>query len=121
MTVIFSLISQGEIGSMEEEVPQRLYKITTVEAWEESQSRGFLILAKIDEEFIHLAREDQLDRILSKYWAPIADYYLLTVDPKKLEGRLVFETNPGGTAKYYHLYNGKIPLSAVTKAILCHH
>ena len=26
---------------------------------------------------------------------------------------MVLEANPGGAAKYYHLYNGSIPLSAV--------
>lgn len=42
---------------------------------------------------------------------------VLKIDPSKLIGKLVFEVNPGGTQKYYHLYNGKIPLNAVIEAI----
>ncbi len=69
----------------------------------------------MDKEFIHLAKEDQVDGVISKFWNnknPI----ILKLDSSKIVGKLVYETNPGGTTKYYHLYEGQIPLIAVIEA-----
>jgi uncharacterized protein (DUF952 family) len=73
-------------------------------------------LTDADQDFIHLAREDQLDRITKKYWDKDPEYVLLKIDTKKLPGKLVFEANPGGENKYYHLYDGSIPLKAVVES-----
>lgn len=96
--------------------PKTLYKILSVENWEASQGRENLALPDFDRPFIHFALEEQLPRILDKYWKDVSAYYLLTIDVSKLKGNLVFESNPGGSAKYYHLYNGSIPLAAVAAA-----
>lgn len=96
--------------------PKTLYKILSVENWEKSQGRELLVLPDFDRPFIHFALEEQLPRILDKYWKDASEYYLLTIDVSKLKGKLVFESNPGGSAKYYHLYDGSIPLSAVAEA-----
>lgn len=45
-----------------------------------------------------------------------AEVVLLKLETAKLRGRLVYEVNPGGTTKYYHLYEGSIPLEAVVEA-----
>lgn len=90
-----------------------LYKILSVENWAASQGKEHLSLPDFDRPFIHLALEEQLERILGKYWKDVPEYVLLTLDPKKLKGKLVLESNPGGSAKYYHLYDGSIPLSAI--------
>lgn len=96
--------------------PQYLYKILSVNEWERSKTQEFVQLPKEDEYFIHLAREDQLDRIIEKYWSTVSEYVLLIIESNQLSGKLVFEANPGGTNKYYHLYNGSIPLKAVVEA-----
>jgi uncharacterized protein (DUF952 family) len=98
---------------MSEITPAHLYKIVDPQAWQESQNKEHLLLAEVDKEFIHFSTEEQLERILQKYWADRA-YILLKVDTTQLPGQMKFETNPGGVAKYYHLYNGAIPLKATT-------
>lgn len=93
--------------------PPKLYKILSQENWEKSQGKEKLVLSSDDDAFVHFSTGDQLQRILDKYWANRTDYVVLEVDPEALKGRLVFETNPGGVQKYWHLYEGFIPLTAV--------
>lgn len=96
--------------------PQCLYKVLSVEDWKQSQGRESVKLTDADQDFIHLAKKDQLDRIVGKYWDKVPEYVVLTIDTTKLPGKLVFEANPGGENKYYHLYGGSIPLKAVIES-----
>ena len=109
-----SLIAKS--GKADEETPKFLYKVLSAEDWNESQKTKTVKLPSADSEFIHLSKFDQLDRILIKYWADVPEFVVLKIDSTKLSGKLVFETNPGGIHKYYHLYNGQIPLDAVVDA-----
>jgi len=110
-------ICGGEPVPMEKEMtPQYLYKILSTEDWTQSQGGQYVKLSKDDSEFIHLSREDQLDRIIEKYWANSQGYVVLKIDVAKLKGTLAFEANPGGTNKYYHLYHGAIPMDSVIEA-----
>lgn len=97
----------------ENSVPKYLYKILSLDNWERSESKTSLTLSDDDREFIHLAREDQVDKIAEKYWSNVPEYVILQLDTELLPGKLVFEANPGGSNKYYHLYHGSIPLKAV--------
>lgn len=99
-------------STMLETTPAYLYKIVAPDKWQESSNLENLKLDPVDNEFIHFSTEEQLERILTKYWAN-RPYILLEVDTAQLPGQMKFETNPGGVAKYYHLYNGAIPLKAV--------
>lgn len=92
--------------------PEYLYKIVSPEAWEKSQTQEFVAPSALDENFIHLATKEQLAHVIQKFWSK-KDYVILKLETKKLVGRLSYETNPGGTNRYYHLYEGKIPLDAV--------
>lgn len=93
-----------------------LYKIVTAEQWAASQDKADLRLGPFDEAFIHLCEADQIDRIVDKFFADQQRVWVLNLDAKKLPGRLVKESNPGGTTEYYHLYDGSIPLAAVRQA-----
>ena len=108
-----------EKNSEKEMTPKYLYKIISVKDWKKSQGMEFVKLSSIDHDFIHLSKEDQLDRIIEKYWTDITEFIVLKIYTDKLPGRLIYEPNPGGLNKYYHLYNGSIPLNAVfeSKAI----
>jgi uncharacterized protein (DUF952 family) len=97
------------------EIPM-LYKIVSKREYEASQSEPNLRLPPIDTTFIHLAMQDQVERVLGKFWPDRDDALVLTVDPAKLNGRLVKEKNPGGSAEYWHLYDGFIPRAAVVGA-----
>ena len=100
----------------EEKVPQYLYKVISVENWQASTSLGHVKLTSEDGEFIHLSTVDQLDRIIGKYWASVPEFVVLKLDTSKLLGKLVYEKNPGGENKYYHLYDGTIPLDSVIES-----
>lgn len=105
------------LGQKEATEMQYLYKIVSKQAWERSLLAGTLELAPIDKEFIHLATEEQLERVEKKFW-PDQDHVILKVEAKGMSGRLVHESNPGGSTKYYHLYDGNIPLEAVKEVII---
>lgn len=93
--------------------PKFLYKILSYQNWESSKHSNILVLSSDDEAFIHFSTEDQLDRIISKYWSHIPQFVVLKVSTDQLNGQLEYEANPGGTTKYYHLYNGTIPMSSI--------
>jgi uncharacterized protein (DUF952 family) len=102
-----------EQNSVKEMTPEYLYKIISVEDWKKSQGMDSVKLSSGDHDFIHLSKEDQLDRIIEKYWTDTPEFIVLKIYTDKLPGKLVYEANPGGSNKYYHLYNGSIPLNAV--------
>ncbi len=96
------------------ERPPYLYKVLSMDDW--AKSCKTVHLSSADADFIHFSTDDQLDKIIEKYWAGVPEYIVLKIDTRKLQGKLVLEANPGGTNKYYHLYNGSIPLSAVVES-----
>ena len=97
-------------------VPQNLYKVTTEKLWLESQGRSSLSLAPMDKAFVHFCEDQQIQQIIGKFFADQKQVVVLTIDPKKLVGKLVKEKNPGGSTEYFHLYQGSIPLQAVKEA-----
>lgn len=95
-----------------------LYKIVSCEHWLASQGNNILVLSKEDDCFIHFSTDEQLQKIIEKYWSHIDEFVILKIDANQLKGNLVFETNPGGSTRYYHLYDGSIPLDAVIESNL---
>lgn len=98
------------------ETPKYLYKILSLRSWQASQHSKRLTLPIEDDAFVHLSRDDQLERIILKYWPNATQYVILKIDTAKLQGKLVFEANPGGTSRYYHLYDGHIPFSSIVES-----
>lgn len=96
--------------------PDFLYKILSLESWTASQKNTELQLTQFDAEFIHLSTLEQLDKIQKKFWGGVSHYIVLKLSTAKLQGTLKYEKNPGGETKYYHLYNGRIPLNAIVEA-----
>jgi len=94
-------------------LPARLYKILTTSQWESSKNRSEVLLSKSDQEFIHLAEGEQVNRIISKFFAEESEVVVLELDVSLLEGNLVKEKNPGGSTEYFHLYDGSIPVKSV--------
>jgi uncharacterized protein (DUF952 family) len=100
------------------ETPPYLYKVLSYELWQQSQNKQTLALPPEDDAFIHFSTDAQLERIITKFWANVPKYAVLKVNASKLKGEMTYETNPGGTAKYYHLYHGAIPLDAVVECTI---
>lgn len=95
--------------------PKYLFKILSLENWEETHRIGRVKLSEDDRDFIHFSTEDQLQRIIDKYWNGIPYFIVLKIFSEKLSGNLIFEANPGGSNKYYHLYEGSIPMEAIAE------
>lgn len=87
-----------------------LYKIIPLEQWHQSQKQPFL--STTDDTFIHFSTETQVIKTLQKFYAT-ESVMLLQINPEKLIGELRFETNPGRQNKYYHLYNGQVPMNSI--------
>lgn len=104
-----------QAGSIQvvEKRPTYLYKVLSMDDW--AKSCETVHLSSMDADFIHFSTEDQLDKIIEKYWAGASEYVVLKIETAKLSGNLVLEANPGGTNKYYHLYEGSIPLKAIAE------
>lgn len=94
------------------EAPMKLYKIISLEQWHTSKALDHIALDMMDNDFIHFATEEQVDRVAAKFWANKA-YLVLTLNTELLPGTLVHEANRPGGDKYYHLYNGSIPKAAI--------
>ena len=103
------------------EAPKYLYKALTYELWEKSQHEQALCLPPMDDAFIHFSTEAQIERTVAKFFADVPEYVILKIETAKLKGDLVYESNPGSTSKYYHIYNGSIPCSAVVECKLFEH
>lgn len=97
-----------------QETPKYLYKVLSLDDWQ--KSGDVIHLSPADHEFIHFATEEQLPKIIDKYWKDIPEFMVLKIETQKLSGRLVYESNPGGATKYYHLYEGYITRDAVVEA-----
>jgi peptide deformylase len=96
-----------------QDAPAFLYKILSLRLWHATQNRKNVSLPAEDNAFIHLATEEQLEKVIAKFWAEAPQFVILKIERDRLLGNLVYETNPGGVTKYYHLYQGFIPLHSI--------
>jgi len=88
-----------------------LYKILSSRLWQASQNRKTVALPAEDDVIIHFASEEQLDGIIAKDWADAEQFAVLTIDPEKLEGQLVYENGSGMC-----LHNGFVPFSSIVES-----
>ncbi len=54
-----------------EEKPAYLYKVLSMEDW--GKSKAAVHLSDMDRQFIHLSTENQLDKIIEKYWSDASE------------------------------------------------
>ena len=104
---------RADMSSVETATPAYLYKILSCRHWLATQARKAVILSADDEAFIHFSTEEQLPGIIAKYWAASGSYIVLKIETARLQGKLLYEANPGRETKYYHLYEGFIPFTAI--------
>ncbi len=79
MVILLQMFRKTELGVEQEMVPKYLYKIISSEDWRKSQGMESVKLSDADHDFIHLAKEDQLDKIIEKYWANIPEFVVLKI------------------------------------------
>ena len=95
--------------------PQYLYKVLSYDLWQKSQGKNALVLSSMDDVFIHFSTEAQLEKTITKFFSSVPKYVVLKIESNKLAGKLIYESNPGGSSKWYHLYNGTISNNAVVE------
>lgn len=95
---------------------QYLYKILSLQNWQATKNRIAVALPPEDNLFIHFSTDEQLDRIIAKYWSTVRRLVVLKIDRSKLPGKLVYEANEGGKTKYFHLYDGCIPVRSIVES-----
>ena len=100
-----------------QKIPDFLYKAISREAFLKSSHKKELLLSSFDKDFIHFATEEQLPKIIQKFFANQI-VHILKIKTSKLPGTLILEKNPGGETKYYHLYDGSIPKKAIVSEVL---
>ncbi|MBS3904928.1 MAG: peptide deformylase [Simkania sp.] len=100
------------------ETPKYLYKILSYRNWQATLARQVVAVSSEDDAFVHFSKEDQLERVLAKYWSEAPQFVVLKIDTGKLQGDLVYEENRSGSEKYYHLYRGFIPFSAIKESTI---
>jgi len=96
--------------------PEFLYKVVTPQILLESADKQTLLLSAFDKNFIHFATQEQLPKIIQKFF-PDQSVHILKIKVSQLPGRLVLEKNPGGETRYYHLYEGSIPKEAIVEEV----
>ncbi len=89
-----------------------LYKILTIDDWDRSKQSDRLCTSANDSAFVHFATEKQYPAVVQKWFANIP-HAVMRIDSTKLVGKLVLEWDRKHTDKYYHLYDGHVPLEAV--------
>jgi uncharacterized protein (DUF952 family) len=93
-----------------------IYHITTSAEWQAAQEKGQYESASLKEEgFIHSSQEGQLAGVLIRYFAGKTGLVKLSIDPKKLKSRLIYEWSPSLADTFPHIY-GPINTDAVVKA-----
>jgi uncharacterized protein (DUF952 family) len=92
-----------------------IYHIASKEAWEQARSTGQYIVPSLKEEgFIHCSMEEQVPRVLERFYTDRRDLVLLCIDSGKLGSQLVYEWAPSMEATFPHVY-GPINTDSVTE------
>jgi uncharacterized protein (DUF952 family) len=93
-----------------------IYHITTSDEWKAGQEKGAYEAASLKEEgFIHCSQEEQLAGVLERYFSGKPNLVKLSIDPKKLKSRMIYEWSPSLEQTFPHIY-GPINTDAVVKA-----
>jgi uncharacterized protein (DUF952 family) len=96
---------------------EKIYHITTEEAWAEAQLTGEYRHASLDEEgFIHTSYPEQIVRIANTYYKGRDDLLILCINRNQTNCKVVDEHANRFNAQFPHIY-GTIPVSAVFKVV----
>ncbi len=92
---------------------ENIYHVTTLSAWEKAQELGYYEADSLKTEgFIHCSTTQQVEGVLERYFSGKNDLIKLTIDPKKLSSKLIFELSPSINQEFPHVF-GVINLDAI--------
>jgi uncharacterized protein (DUF952 family) len=115
----FFIISENAMSANKEfNVDNQIYKVLTLEEWEQAQISGSIITALDRKDgFIHLSTAAQLNATLALYFAEENMVVLLQIDHSQTSDQLKFESPvPRGnrTSSFPHYY-GDLSTNAISK------
>lgn len=92
-------------------LPEFVYKIATIEEWDDALEKGIFEGAPIDlkDGYIHFSTAEQLRETAAKHFAKRNDILLIKVATEPMARHFKMEISRGG-AKFPHLY-AKLPVS----------
>jgi uncharacterized protein (DUF952 family) len=105
-------VNQGPTVLGDIQLPSVLFKILSLKDWEKSEAGDKVCTPPSDDSFIHFSTEKQKEAIIAKKFSNCS-YVVLRVDLKQLVGTVALEWDSQKIDRYYHLYNGYIPKTAV--------
>jgi len=99
-------------------VDNQIYKVLTVEQWEQAKISGSII-TELDKKdgFIHLSTAAQLNATLALYFAKEKTVVLLQIDHSQTHDKLKFElpVTPGNRTSSFPHYYGDLNTNAISK------
>ena len=92
-----------------------IYHVTTLIEWEQAQKDGYYKAASLEiEGFIHCSTAKQVEGVLERYFSGKTNLIKLTIDPNKLNSKLVYELSPSVNQEFPHVF-GVINLDAIVQ------
>ena len=99
-------------------VDNQIYKVLTVEQWEQAKISGSII-TELDKKdgFIHFSTAAQLNATLALYFAKEKTVVLLQIDHSQTHDQLKFESPvpPGNRTSSFPHYYGDLNINAISK------
>lgn len=113
------ITSENAISATKEfNVDNQIYKVLTVDQWEQAQISGSII-TELDKKdgFIHLSTAAQLNATLALYFAKEETVVLLQIDHSQTHDKLKFESPvpPGNRTSSFPHYYGDLNINAISK------
>lgn len=90
-----------------------IYHVTNITDWKKAIQVGYYEAPSLATEgFIHASKREQVEGVISRYYANQTDLLILHIDEGKLEAVHIFEMAPSVNEEFPHIY-GQINLAAV--------
>jgi len=116
--VIFTISENAMSATKEFNVDNQIYKVLTLEEWEQAQTSGSII-TELDKKdgFIHLSTAAQINATLALYFAKEKTVVLLQIDHSQIHDKLKFESPvpPGNRTSSFPHYYGDLNTNAISK------
>ena len=94
-----------------------IYHIAAKADWDRAKESGLYEVPSLKEEgFIHCSMEEQVERVIDRFYSGRNDLVVLCIDSRKLTSQLVYEWAPSMEATFPHVY-GAINTDAVTEVL----
>lgn len=90
-----------------------IYHVVNQPSWQEAVKLGYYEAPSLSTEgFIHCSKREQVEGVISRYYAGQTDLLILHIDEGKLEAVHIFELAPSVNEEFPHVF-GRINLDAV--------